>query len=81
MIPLNHDDYFARTLSQPNVTPWTDSAGTLDAGGQAEARLMVPAGSMRALAGRTAHHAYLVVDPVGAQPLAVRNAASLKLLP
>lgn len=79
-LPLNVDAYFLITLTQPN-TVIAGSLGTLDGLGRATAGITLPAGSPPALAGLTAHHAFVTLDPGTGEVTHASNAVPLELNP
>lgn len=81
LIPLNPDAYFFLTINHPNVPPLVDTFGTLDPDGTAVAQWQLPAGALPGLAGITASHAYVVLDPVTFAPSYVSTPASLAFVP
>lgn|GEM_PF-2259255 len=79
-MPLNVDAYTLQMLQNPSLPPLLDNVGVLDADGRAEARVVIPPTTLAAFAGTTLHHAYLVIDPIGAVTL-VSNAVEARLDP
>jgi hypothetical protein len=67
LLPLQIDSYLQLTLSGGG--PLLGSPGYLDGGGRAQATVAIPAGSAAALAGVTAHHAFLTLDLSGSAPV------------
>ena len=61
-LDLNNDQYFQLTLNSPNHPLFGSFRGTLNGAGMATASVTVPAGFRPGLAGRTAHHAYIVLS-------------------
>jgi hypothetical protein len=80
-VPLNPSPYFTTTLFAPASSPVSPSLGWLGNAGTALAEVVVPAGSDSTLAGKTIHHAYLVLDPSNAQVLSVSTPLALELAP
>ena len=66
VLPLNLDAYFELTLNNPNAAPLSQSLSLLDGAGEGQAVFGLPPASSPALAGLTAHHAYLVIDTLSA---------------
>ncbi len=62
-LPLNPDRYMRYAWEHPSQGFLIDTLGTLDANGEAFARIRVTAGPFGALVGTTLHHAYLLIDP------------------
>ncbi len=80
-LPLNADNYFLKTLNQPNTAPLLGSFGFLDGQGAGSATFTLPGGLVPQLAGQTAHHAFLTID-VGAFLVDfVSNAVPVVLIP
>lgn len=64
--PLNIDAYLLFTLANANLGPMlSQTLGSLDASGNANATISVPSGSDPALAGIELTHAFAVIDAVG----------------
>jgi hypothetical protein len=80
-IPLNPDFYLTLTLNKPGVPPLADTLGILDAGGTALAQWKLPAGTLPFLAGITASHAAVVLDPFTFAVLYVSVPTSLTFVP
>jgi hypothetical protein len=80
LVPLNPDDWFNVTVSNPDTFPLSGFQGLLDAAGNAVATLTVPAGLPPSLAGLVINHAVGVVTPGGVL-VGVSAAASLTLTP
>ena len=78
VLPLQFDGYFVLTLSQPNVFPFSQTLGTLDARGRANASFALPPG-LRALAGLHFDHAYVLIDPLSGSVTRASNAVPLDL--
>jgi hypothetical protein len=80
-LPLVFDAWTDVTLSQPNLPPYTDSFGTLDARGDGSTAFDVPAGLPASLAGFTFSHAFLVFDgpPSVANIALASNAVTVEL--
>jgi len=82
VIPLNPDPWFSFTLQQPNTPPLTNGFGALGPAGNATATLNLPAGFVPAsLVGKTAWHAFVVVDPLTGTLPSVSNPTPLTFLP
>ena len=83
VLPLNLDPYLLFTAASPNTPPLAGSLGVLDPGGAATAAVTLAPGTNPALAGLTAHHAYLVFELTGGVGAAAfaSSAATLKLNP
>jgi len=65
LIPLDPNDiYFDFAVQHPNQLPLTNSMGTLDALGRAQASFTLPRG-VGALRGLTVHHAFAVLGATG----------------
>ena len=79
-VPLVADTYSTKTVQQANQPPYTNTLGNLDPSGRATAVITVPAGFNPALAGVTAHHAFLVLQPGGGASFA-SNPVPLILVP
>ncbi|MFO1078275.1 MAG: hypothetical protein U1E73_11195 [Planctomycetota bacterium] len=77
-VPLNVDFLTAFALQSPNVLPYANSLGLLDAQGRAAAAITVPPG-LGVLTGLTANHATVLFDQATSQFLAASNAAPLLL--
>lgn len=80
-IPLNQDVYFTRTVVSPNLAPLQNTFGTLSAAGEATAAFDLPGGVVPALAGITAHHAAVLIDPQVATLDFASGAVSLEFIP
>lgn len=76
-VPLDPDGWFFFTLTSPNTFPLSGSLGNLDAAGQANASLTIPAGLSSALIGLVLHHAFAVLAPAG--PIELSNPWPLTL--
>ncbi|MBM4369110.1 MAG: hypothetical protein FJ102_23050 [Deltaproteobacteria bacterium] len=63
-VPLAFDAYTAFTADSANSTALVNTHGQLDALGQAEAQIVVPAGLPPSVAGMTLHHAYVLYGPI-----------------
>ncbi|MEM7201705.1 MAG: hypothetical protein AAF628_15660 [Planctomycetota bacterium] len=74
LLPLNPDPYFTLTATIPNSPLLPESFGTLQAGGRATARFVVP--GLPALAGLQLDHAYVVL---GSGLQAASNAAPVRI--
>ncbi len=77
-IPLVPDFYFAFTATSPNTPLLQNSAGVLDAHGQAQTTFQLPANLPPAAVGVIVYHAAVVLD---GGPLVATNAASIELVP
>ncbi len=65
-LPLNPDAYLSYSATHPNQSPLLSTLGTLDGSGKASATIeFIPQ-----LAGRTVHHAFLTISPLGAATFA-----------
>jgi hypothetical protein len=80
-VPLNLDNYFMMTLTNPNTGPFTNNLGFLDAGGSQLVQFTLGAGSDPSLAGLNLTHCFLVLDSQTVQPLLVSNTSTLSLVP
>lgn len=84
LLPLNLDMYTTNSALNAGTAPWVNTLGLLDADGQGQARIAIPAGaSTPALIGLELNHAYVVIDVAGPIPSVTfaSNATSLTLLP
>ena len=82
LLPLAVPDaYFNLTLTQPNVAPFSQTFGTLDALGKATAALNVPAGALSGVVGVDIAHAFLTIDPVALVVTLASNAQVLTVAP
>lgn len=85
LLPLNVDLYFLTSIQNAGTAPFVNTFGALDAQGAASASLVIPAGAApAALAGLTAHHAFLLLDLFGGPTPAVSfasNALALDFTP
>ncbi len=79
-VPINLDEYFQLTLTQPDPTVFRNFAGQLDPFGTGTAALVIPAGMEPSLAGTTLSHAYLAGPPSGGIEFS-SNAVSVLLRP
>ena len=72
VLPLTLDWYLSTLLVHPNPAFLPGSFGVLDAGGNAQAQVILPARAVHpSLHGTTFHHAYVVLDAVsGSAPFA-----------
>lgn len=81
VMPLSITDptgYFLYSLQYPNVPPYSNSLGFLDATGQATASFTIGPGTNPALSGLTFHHAFVVFNFfAGGQASFASNAAPL----
>jgi hypothetical protein len=77
ILPLNFDAYFNFTIIHPNGGPLTNSLGSLDGAGHADAAFSLPSGSNPSLTGLTVNHAYLLGPTIDF----ASNAVSLTFLP
>ncbi len=84
VLPLNPDVYFFVTRTQPDLT-LTGSIGTFPlvgpSAGVATASFSVPAVLAPYVAGRTVHHAYVVLDPGTGEPVIASNAVAITIDP
>jgi hypothetical protein len=80
-VPLNLDAYTNFTLLSPNTPPLSGSFGFLSGGGSGTAALTLAAGGSGALVGLTAHHAYVVIDPVTSTVTYASNALPVVFQP
>ncbi|MEM9803213.1 MAG: DUF1028 domain-containing protein [Planctomycetota bacterium] len=71
LVPLNRDRFFEFTLGWGAVEPFTDSAGTLDADGRAEARFEPRPGALAAFAGSTLSFSALIGGTDATDPASV----------
>ena len=81
VVPLNFDAYFQISLSSPNMVPLLFSFAGLNGVGHAEAGFLIPAGFAPGLAGLTANHAFVALDPISFAPTFVSNAVGVGLVP
>lgn len=79
-VPLNVDAYTMLVLSNPNVPPFGNTLGTLDASGRAVATLTIPA-AIPGLVGLTLNHAYGTLNLLGSALSFVSEPARLELVP
>lgn len=79
LLALNPDAYFWSTLALPNTPPLSSSLGLLGPGGVATATFTLPPASNPALAGLSAHHAFLVFQ--GLEASLASNAVETQLVP
>jgi hypothetical protein len=63
LVPLQFDAYTLLSLELANQPPFTETFGTLDNLGFADALITLPAGSSPALAGLLLHHAFVALSP------------------
>ncbi len=77
-LPLNPDAWLFYTASHPNQGPLSNTFGTLDANGRAQAAIAVMPLAAPALIGLTLDHAFLVLD--GAAAAAASHAVPLTLV-
>ncbi|QDU69258.1 FG-GAP repeat protein [Engelhardtia mirabilis] len=80
-LPLVVDAYLLLTLTSPAAAPIVNPLGVLDAGGTADAAVVIPPNAPASLAGLTLHHAFVAIDPLTAQATFVSNALALQLNP
>ena len=78
-LPLTLDAYFDLTLTAGDLQLLFGTLGTLEGAGQAQAQIFLPADTGPALAGQTAHHAYVVLE--GDTVDLVSHAVALALTP
>jgi plastocyanin len=78
VVPLNVDSYTLDLLAAPGAII-AGQLGFLDAAGEANASLTVPAGLDPTLAGITANHAYFTINPITTAITSVSNAFPLTL--
>ncbi len=78
-VPLTWDDYLIYTVNNWNTELLSNSAGILDADGRATATLNVTAGAYLDLEGQTANHAFVLLEPGSALPIAVSEPVPLLL--
>ena len=79
---VNLDGYFNFTLVNPYSGPIQNAFSILDADGHASASFMVPPSSDPTLAGLTAHHAFLTIDPLDNLSIdVISNAEPVTLVP
>lgn len=79
-VPLNVDAYTMLVLSNPNVPPFGNTLGTLDASGRAVATLTIPA-AIPGLIGLTLNHAYGTLNLLGSAFSFVSEPARLEIVP
>lgn len=79
-LPLDVDAYLLFTLGNPNQPPLAGSLGFLDAAGKGNAAFTLPAGST-SLAGQSAYHAFLTLDPGALTVEFASNALRVELAP
>jgi hypothetical protein len=77
-VPLRPDAYLTSTLRSPNRPPLHGSFGALDLAGSASATFSLPRGASH-LAGVTAHHAAVVLDPSTGTVLRASNPVILRI--
>lgn len=78
LLPLNVDGYFLTMLSFPNVFPFVNTTGFLDANGRATASFTLPAGILPPEAAAfDFHHAYVVLDAATQDVVHTSNAVPL----
>ncbi len=65
VLPLNPNRYFVRTLEFPNRAPLSNSRGTLNAAGHADASFSIVPLDVQ-LAGTTVHHAFATLGSIAA---------------
>ncbi|QDU65786.1 FG-GAP repeat protein [Engelhardtia mirabilis] len=80
-LPLVPDAYFLLTLDPNAPSPLVGSFGLLDASGSATTTFEVSPGTDASLAGLTAYHALLVLDPATLALRLVSDAVSVTLVP
>ncbi len=73
-IPLNVDPYFNFVIANANVSPFTNTLGTLDASGRAAGSVTIP-GGLPVLLGITLDHAWMGFAPSGALKFASEPAS------
>ena len=83
VLPLALDSYLLYTLEQPNVPPYANSFGVLDAAGEATAAFTVPPGLPPSAAGLTLNHAFAVIEllPTLLAVVQVSNPVPIDLVP
>ena len=80
-LPLVPDVLFDFALANPNVLPYTDNFGFLDANGEGTASFDLPAGLAGAHVGTVIFHAYAVLDPLTGEVLPASKAKLVSLVP
>lgn len=76
-VPLNVDPWLLVTLTSPNLPPYANLLGMLDANGQATATLQVPA--LAALAGLSFAHSFVIYRPATLELIQASNPVALTL--
>jgi hypothetical protein len=61
-LPLNDDAYYRDTLRGTGEIPIVEANGVLDEHGQAEVRIQLSRALARKLAGRSMHHAFVLLS-------------------
>ncbi len=79
-VPLNVDAYTMLVLSNPNVPPFGNTLGTLDATGRAVATLTIPA-AVPSIAGLTLNHAYGTLNASQSAFTSMSEPARLEIVP
>lgn len=82
-VPLVPDAYWNLSILAPNAPPLAGTLGTLDPLGRGLAGWAIPGGVAPQLAGKTLHHAYVVIEllPTLLQIVHASNAAPLTFTP
>jgi len=77
-VPLNQDSYLVLSITKANQAPFVNTFGVLDGQGRGSAAIALPPGTgIVGLAGLTAHHAFVALDPVTAAAEFASNAVPL----
>lgn len=79
--PLNLDGYFNFSLAHPNEGPLVNTFASMDPEGGSTASLVLGPGVALTLVGRTAHHAFGVIDPLAVSVGFVSNPVELDFVP
>jgi hypothetical protein len=75
------DPYFNMMLSQPNLPPFAQTFGMLNASGGANASVTIPPGIASALIGLEVNHAFVALDSATLKVTLASNAQSLSIEP
>lgn len=80
-VPLNYDSYTQMMLQGLERPGYKRCRGHLDAAGQAQASLVMPAGQAPSLIGTVYYHAAVIVDPKNGHLVDATNAVEVLMLP